>query len=163
MGYTAPFEREPVAMTLYVWIKTFHLVFVIAFMAVVFYLPRILVNLGEAGNQAPVRERLVLMGLRLYRFGHVMFGISFVLGLLLWLGYRFIPDFPTMVAMGTGWMHAKLLLVVALFVYHIIFGRRVKRIAAGGPLPAPGTMRLLNELPLLALIPIIWLVLAKPF
>ncbi len=150
-------------MTLYMWIKTFHLVFVIAFMAVVFYLPRILVNLGEAGNQPPVRERLVLMGLRLYRFGHVMFGISFVLGMILWLGYRVIPNFPTMVTMGTGWMHAKLTLVIALFIYHIIFGRRVKRIGAGGALPAPDRMRLLNELPLLALVPIIWLVLAKPF
>src|SRR5690554_1288528 len=98
MGYTASLCPEADAMTLYLWIKTFHLVFVIAFMAAVFYLPRILVNLGEAGNQAPVRERLVLMGRRLYRFGHVMFGLSLILGLVLWFGYRVLPDFPTMVA-----------------------------------------------------------------
>ncbi len=150
-------------MTLYLWIKTLHIVFVMAFMASVFYLPRILVNLGEAGNQSAVRERLVLMGRRLYRFGHVMFGLSFILGLALWLGYRVLPDFPTMVAMGTGWMHAKLALVVALFVYYIVSGRRLKRIAAGGALPSPRAMRFFNELPLLALVPIVWLVLAKPF
>ncbi len=150
-------------MTFYLWIKTLHLVFLIAFMAAVFYLPRILVNLGEAGNLAPVRERLVLMGLRLYRFGHVMFGLTFLFGLVLWLGYRVLPDFPTMVVMGTGWIHAKLALVIALFVYHIVMGRRVKHIAAGGALPGPGAMRLVNELPLLALVAILWLVLFKPF
>lgn len=150
-------------MTLYLWIKTFHLVFVIAFMASVFYLPRLLVNLGEAGNQPAVRERLVLMGRRLYRFGHTMFGLAFVLGLVLWLGYRVLPNFPTMVGTGTGWMHAKLALVAALFVYYVISGRRLKRIGAGGALPHPGAMRLYNELPLLVLVPLIWLVLAKPF
>lgn len=150
-------------MTLYLWIKLLHLVFLIAFMAAVFYLPRILVNLGEAGNLAPVRERLALMGLRLYRFGHVMFGLAFLFGLVLWLGYRVLPDFPTMVVAGTGWMHAKLALVVALFVYHVHMGRRVKRIAAGGALPSPGAMRVVNELPLLALVAILWLVLLKPF
>src|SRR3546814_10215682 len=59
----------------YIWTKTAHLVFVIAWMAAVFYLPRILVNLAEAGGDPGVRARLVLMGRRLYRFGHVMFGL----------------------------------------------------------------------------------------
>ncbi len=63
----------------YLLTKTFHLVFVIAWMSTVFYLPRILVNLAEAGDAPAVRERLLLMGRRLYRFGHVMFGIAFVL------------------------------------------------------------------------------------
>ena len=53
----------------YLLTKTFHLVFVIAWMAAVFYLPRILVNLAEAGDVPEVRERLLLMGRRLYRFG----------------------------------------------------------------------------------------------
>ena len=70
----------------YPWIKTLHILFVIAWMAAVFYLPRILVNLAEAGAQPDVRARLMLMGRRLYRFGHVMFGLAFVLGLVLWLG-----------------------------------------------------------------------------
>mgnify|MGYP006178660651 CR=1 FL=1 len=74
-------------MHAYLWLKTAHLVFVIAWMATVFYLPRILVNLAEAGDDLAVRARLVLMGRRLYRFGHHMFGVAFVLGLVLWLGY----------------------------------------------------------------------------
>ena len=43
---------------LYVWIKSFHVVFVIAWMATVFYLPRILVNLAEAGEEPAVKARL---------------------------------------------------------------------------------------------------------
>ena len=49
----------------YLWVKSFHLLFVMAWMASVFYLPRILVNLAEAPEQPDVRARLVLMGRRL--------------------------------------------------------------------------------------------------
>lgn len=147
----------------YLWTKTFHLLFVIAWMATVFYLPRILVNLAETRGQADVQARLVLMGRRLYRFGHAMFGIAVVLGLVLWLGYKFAPGtFPDLVA-GMKWMHAKLGLVALLLAYFIVAGRWLKRAAGGGALPSSTTMRWFNELPLLALVPIIYLVLAKPF
>ncbi len=147
----------------YLLTKTFHLVFVIAWMASVFYLPRILVNIAEAGDEPDVRARLLLMGRRLYRFGHVMFGIAFVLGLVLWLGYRVLPAFPTMVGAGTAWMHAKLTLVVLLFVFYIFSGRKLKGVDKRRPLPSPRALRWFNELPLPLLVAIVWLVLAKPF
>ncbi len=147
----------------YLLTKTFHLVFVIAWMAAVFYLPRILVNIAEAGESPAVRERLLLMGRRLYRFGHVMFGIAFVLGLVLWLGYRVLPAFPTLVGAGTAWMHAKLGLVAMLFAFYIVSGRWLKGVARGRPLPSGKALRWFNELPLPLLVAIIWLVLAKPF
>ena len=89
-------------MQSYLWIKTAHLVFVFAWVAAGFYLPRLLVNLAEAGDLPAVRARLVLMGRRLYRFGHVMFGLAVIAGLVLWFGYRFLPSFPTMVAPGSA-------------------------------------------------------------
>ncbi len=150
-------------MQSYLWAKTFHLVFVVAWMASVFYLPRILVNIAEAAGQQVVVERLQLMGKRLYRFGHVMFGIAFILGLVLWLGYRVLPDFPTMVAPGSGWMHAKLGLVALLLVYYIFTGRWLKGTLKGRALPSSRTLRWFNELPLLLFIVIVYLVLAKPF
>ena len=52
----------------YPLIKTLHLLFDIAWMAAVFYLPRILVNIAEAGSQPTVQARLQLMGRRLYKF-----------------------------------------------------------------------------------------------
>ena len=147
----------------YLWAKTLHLVFVIAWMATVFYLPRILVNLAETRGQAQVQARLALMGKRLYGFGHGMFGIALLLGLLLWLGYRFAPGtFPDVVS-GRGWMHMKLGLVGVLLAYSVVAGRWLKHAAGGGALPSPTALRWFNELPLLALVPIIYLVLAKPF
>lgn len=137
----------------YLWIKTFHVVFVIAWMAVVFYLPRILLNIAEAGEVAVVRERLLLMGVRLYRFGHVMFGVLLLLGVWMWLGF----------GLRGAWLHAKLALVALLFGYLLWVGRMLRRAGAGGRLPGPRTLRWINEAPLLALVPIVWLVLAKPF
>ncbi|KGM52551.1 membrane protein [Lysobacter concretionis Ko07 = DSM 16239] len=150
-------------MNAYLWTKTFHLVFVIAWMAAVFYLPRILVNIAEAGEAPDVRSRLTLMGRRLYRFGHIMFGLSVLLGVVLWLGYRVLPDFPTMVAQGSGWLHAKLVLVAVLFAYYIFSGRWLKAVDAGKPLASSKALRWFNEVPVLLLVMIVWLVLAKPF
>jgi putative membrane protein len=151
-------------MHAYLVAKTAHLLFVFAFVASAFYLPRILVNLAEAGDGEPaVRARLVLMGARLYRFGHVMFGLAFLLGLLLWLGYRAFPGFPTMVAPGSGWLHAKLGAVVLMLAHFIVAGRWLKGVAAGRALPSSTTLRWFNELPVVLLLAILWLVLAKPF
>ncbi len=147
----------------YFWVKTFHLLFVIAWMAAVFYLPRILVNLAETKGQEQVQARLGLMGRRLYRFGHIMFGLAFLLGLVLWLGYRFIPEFPTMVGPGSGWMHAKLTLVLVLFAYYIVSGRWLKGLDKGKELPSSKALRWFNEVPVFALLAIIWLVIFKPF
>lgn len=147
----------------YLWTKTFHLLFVIAWMAAVFYLPRILVNLAEAGDVAAVRERLLLMAKRLYGFGHSMFGVATVLGLLLYLGHYAWPQtYPDLVA-GRAWMHAKLGLVALLLVYYIVCGRMLKRARAGGSLPSSKALRWMNEPPVFVLLAIIYLVLAKPF
>jgi putative membrane protein len=147
----------------YLWSKTFHLLFVIAWMASVFYLPRILVNVAEAGDAAPVRERLLLMAKRLYGFGHSMFGLAVVLGVLLWFGPRIWPQsFPDMVA-GRHWIDAKLGLVALLLVYFIVCGRLMKRAKAGGALPSSRALRWMNELPVFLLLAVIYLVLAKPF
>lgn len=150
-------------MHAYNWTKIFHLLFVMAWVAAAFYLPRILVNVAEAGDAPAVRARLVLMGRRLYRFGHIMFGLAVVLGLVLWLGYRVIPDFPTMVGAGTGWMHAKLLLVALMFAHYIVAGRWLKGLDRGGGVPGSAKLRWFNEIPVFLLLAIIWLVIAKPF
>ena len=150
-------------MTLYLWIKTFHLLFVIAWMAAVFYLPRILVNIAEAGTDTDtaVRARLVLMGRRLYKFGHSMLGLALLLGAVLWLGYRVIPDFPTMVA--GGWLHAKLFAVALILAHYIVAGRWLKGVDQGRALPSGRALRLFNEVPVVLLVGVIWLVVAKPF
>ncbi len=150
-------------MNAYLWTKSAHLLFVMAWVAAGFYLPRILVNLAEAGDEPAVRARLVLMGRRLYRFGHVMFGFAFLLGLVLWLGYRVIPGYPTMVGAGSGWLHAKLALVALLLAHFIVAGRWLKGVDKGSALPSAKALRVFNEIPVFVLLAVIWLVLAKPF
>ncbi|WP_430388292.1 CopD family protein [Dyella sp. 20L07] len=146
----------------YLWIKSFHLLFVIAWMATVFYLPRILVNIVEAGDEPAVRARLVLMGRRLYRFGHHMFGMAFLFGLALWQGWRVFPG--VLPNFGDAhWLHAKLGLVVLLLAYFIWTGRLLKRSEKGGALPSSKALRVMNELPVLVLLCVIFLVIAKPF
>jgi putative membrane protein len=147
----------------YLWVKSFHLLFVIAWMAAVFYLPRLLVNVAEAGQEPAVRQRLELMGRRLYRFGHMMFGLAFLFGLALWQAWRLFPgSLPNAVA-GMHWIDAKLTLVALLLAYFIWTGRLLKRSARGGALPSSKALRLFNELPVLLLLAVIYLVLAKPF
>ena len=137
----------------YLITKTAHLVFVMAWMRGVFYLPRILVNIAEAGDEPVVRARLVLMGRRLYRFGHIMFGLAVAFGLALWLHF----------GMSGGWLHAKLLLVALMLAHYLIGGRWLKAADAGKPLPSSKALRWFNEAPVFLLIAIVWLVLAKPF
>ncbi|MET0934882.1 MAG: CopD family protein [Luteibacter sp.] len=137
----------------YLLTKSLHIVFVIAWMAAVFYLPRILVNIAEAGNEPAVKARLELMGRRLYKFGHIMFGIAFLLGLVLWFYFH----------VSGGWLHAKLVLVAAMLGYYIWSGRLLKRSMAGGALPSSRVLRIGNELPVLVLLAIVFLVVAKPF
>jgi putative membrane protein len=140
-------------MQAYFWTKTAHLVFVIAWMAGVFYLPRILVNIAEAGDEGAVRARLVLMGRRLYRFGHIMFGLAVLLGLVLWLYF----------GMTGGWLHLKLVLIALLLVHYTLSGRWLKGVEKGRALPSSNTLRWFNEVPLLLLVAVVYLVLAKPF
>jgi putative membrane protein len=156
-------QRPRAFVMTYLLIKSLHLLFVIAWMATVFYLPRILVNLAETANEPAVQARLRLMGRRLYKFGHNMFGIAFLFGLTLWQGWRVFPRSLPNVTSGTHWIDAKLTLVVVLLVYFTWAGRVLKRSEKGLALPSARTLRWLNELPVLLLLGVIWLVLAKPF
>ncbi|MFM6989440.1 MAG: CopD family protein, partial [Arenimonas sp.] len=85
---------------LYPILKSAHLLFVMAWVAAVFYLPRLLINFAEAPGQHDVQARLLIMARRLYLFGHVMFGLSLLcgIGLIHFSG-------------AGGWLHAKLTLV----------------------------------------------------
>lgn len=140
-------------MNAYLWTKSAHLLFVMAWVAAAFYLPRILVNLAEAGDEPAVRARLLLMGRRLYRFGHVMFGFAVLLGLALWLHF----------GIAGGWLHAKLALVALLLAHFTVAGRWLKGLDKGRALPSTKALRVFNEVPVFVLLAVIWLVLAKPF
>lgn len=146
----------------YLWTKLLHSLFVISWMAAVFYLPRILVNIAETTGEPAVQARLVLMGKRLYGFGHIMLGFVFLFGLVLWFGHLIDPTLWPNITAGRGWMHLKLLLVLAMLAYFIWAGRMVKAVENGATPKSGIWLRWFNEVPLVLLIAILALVLIKP-
>lgn len=140
------------------WIKALHIVFVTSWFAGLFYLPRIYVNLAMVPpDSAAERARLLLMAGKLYRFMTLLGALALLLGLWLWLGHG-IGLGP-----GNGWMHAKLLLVLLLVVYHLWCGRLLRAFAGGGRTRGHVWFRWFNEVPVLLLLVICLLVVIKPF
>src|SRR5688572_12134988 len=127
-------------MPTYLWLKVFHLLFVIAWMATVFYLPRLLVNLSETTGQPDVQARLHLMGRRLYRFGHHMFGMALLFGAALYIGHYLFESIPDVVG-PMKWIHAKLAFVALLLAYFVACGRLLKKSEAGAALPSAKSLR----------------------
>ncbi|MCZ8164769.1 CopD family protein [Silanimonas sp.] len=147
----------------YLWTKLLHTLFVIAWMATVLYLPRILVNIAEAASEPAVVARLVLMGRRLFLFGLVMMALVFFFGFLLWFG-RVIDDslWPHITA-GRGWMHLKFLLVLAVVAHFIASSIMLLAVSKSWWTPKSATvLRLFNEIPVVLLLGILVLVFIKP-
>lgn len=138
------------------WVKAFHIVFVASWFAGLFYLPRIYVNLAmvPAGSDAE-RDRLLLMARKLLRFTTLLAVPALALGLWLWLGWG--------IGRGSGWLHAKLALVLAAVGYHHGCAVLLRRFAAGANRRGHRWYRWFNEAPVLLLAAIVVLVVVKPF
>jgi putative membrane protein len=134
------------------WIKAFHIVFVISWFAGLFYLPRIFVNLAME-TESVATARLLLMARRLYRFTNMLSFPAVLLGLWLWLGYGF----------SGGWLHAKLTLVVLAIGYMHMCGAMLKKFENGKNTRSHTWYRWFNEVPVVLLLAIVLLVVLKPF
>lgn len=135
------------------YLKAFHILAVISWMAGIFYLPRIFVHYVEGQKAGEDVRRLKVMARKLYHFASVMGVFAIASGLSLWLVYHF----------AGGWLHAKMTLVLLMVVYHISMRIYMKRMLRDAALPSSTTLRWYNELPLLLLVGILWLVVLKPF
>ncbi len=141
---------------LWLWIKALHIFFVTSWFAGLFYLPRIYVNLAmvPAGSE-PERSRLLVMSRKLLRFMHGLAVLALAFGTWLWLGYG--------IGKGSGWMHAKLTVVVLLVVYHVYCARLLRDFEAGTSRRSHVWFRWFNEAPTLLLLAAVVLVVVKPF
>lgn len=138
------------------WVKSLHIVFVASWFAGLFYLPRIFVNLAMETDQTAT-TRLLLMARKLYRFMTMLAIPALGFGLWLWLGYG-IGKGP-----GNGWLHAKLAVVVLLIGYHHACGSLLKKFENGRNARSHTWYRWFNEVPVLALLAAVILVVVKPF
>ena len=140
---------------IYLWLKALHVVAVIAWMAALLYLPRLMVyHVGaEAGSKQS--ETFKLMERRLLRMiANPAMVASWALGIVLMLEGGFHR---------AGWMQAKFALVLALSALHGLNARWVKDFAADRNRRSARFYRIMNEVPTLLMIGIVILVIVKPF
>lgn len=134
------------------WIKAFHIIFVVSWFAGLFYLPRIFVNHAMATEPAEI-ARLKLMEGKLYRFVTPIGALAIIFGFWLWFGYGF----------SGGWLHTKTALVLLLAGYHLYCGHLMKLFAQDRNTRSHVFYRWFNEIPVLMLTAIVILVTVKPF
>lgn len=134
------------------WVKAFHIVFVVSWFAGLFYLPRIFVNLAME-NEPAATQRLLLMARKLYRFMSMLMIAALMFGLWLWLGY----------GISGNWLYAKLALVILLVGYHHACGSLLKKFENGRNARSQVWYRWFNEVPVILLLAIVILAVVKPF
>jgi putative membrane protein len=135
------------------WLKAFHIVFVVTWFAGLFYLPRLFVYHVATGDAAGV-ARFVLMERRLF----ALMSLGALLAAL--FGAAMIAAAPGYLAQG--WLQAKLLLVLLLVGYHAWCYRLMLALRAGRGRHSQRWYRLFNELPSLLLVAIVVLAVVKP-
>jgi protoporphyrinogen IX oxidase len=146
-------DNDPMSSA-YLWVKAFHIVFVASWFAGLFYLPRIFVNLAMVpADSHAERERLLLMGRKLYRFTNVLMIPALGLGLWLWLGW----------GIGGGWLHAKLLFVVGVIGYLHMCRGILRRFEQSANKRSHKWYRVFNEVTVLLFMAIVVLATVKPF
>lgn len=135
------------------WVKSFHIFFVVSWFAGLFYLPRIFVNLAMVPVASAERDRLLIMAGKLYRFVTPIGLLAVIFGLWLWFGYGF----------AGGWLHVKTALVLGLLGYHFYCGKLYRDFLAGRQRHSHVWFRFFNEMPVFLLLAIVVLVVVKPF
>ena len=135
------------------WVKTMHILFVIAWVAGLFYLPRILVHFVEAEAAGEDSRRLIIMAEKLFRFSIVMAMIAIATGLGLWLYYGIAGD----------WLNAKLLFVALLIGYQLQTYSYITDMKLSQLEGTSLIFRIFNESALLLVLPILIFAVIKPF
>jgi protoporphyrinogen IX oxidase len=136
------------------WLKAFHIIFVVTWFAGLFYLPRLFVYHAAAADASFIAT-LKVMERRLLKLTHIggVLAIGFGVALLL----------TTPAWMHAGWMQAKLVLVLVLVAYHAWCGQLVAQFARDDIRHGQNWFRWFNEFPALILVAVVLLVVLKPF
>ncbi len=140
---------------LYLWLKSFHVIAIIAWMAGMLYLPRLFVYHCEAARGSIQSETFKIMERRLLKaiINPAMI-VTWVLGLYLAFAGGWFQS---------GWLHAKLLLVVVLSAVHGVLVKHTREFAEDRNTRPARYYRILNEVPTVLMIGIVILVIVKPF
>ena len=138
------------------WLKAFHVIAMVCWFAGLFYLPRLFVYHAQSTDTLSI-ERFKVMERKLYR------GIMWPsLVLTFVFGFAMIANAPE-VYLAQHWLHAKLVLVALLVIYHLFCGHYRQQLANDNSQKSHIFFRFFNELPVLLLVAIVILVIVKPF
>ena len=136
------------------WIKAFHIISVISWMAALLYLPRLMVYHADATSESELSQTLKIMERRLLKVIMTPAMIaSWGLGITLLFS---IGSFD-------GWIWMKLIMVIGLTVYHMILARWVKAFEMGENIHSSRFFRIANEIPTVIMVVIVIMVVVKPF
>ncbi len=141
---------------LFLWLKAFHIIAVITWMAGIFYLPRLFVYHADAQDEVS-RERFKIMERKLYR-GIMNPSMMIAVALGIWM-IVLNHDYY----LSQGWMHAKLTLAVLMIAYHIYCGRLLRVFRNDKNQRSHVFYRWFNEVPVFLLLGIVILVVVRPF
>lgn len=140
------------------WLKAFHIVFVVSWFAGLFYLPRLFVYHVDVRDDVS-HQRFVVMERRLLGITHLAGALALGFGTALLIAWwQQAPDY-----LRQGWLHAKLLLVVGLVAHHASMAVFVRRFRDGTNTRSGRWFRIYNEVPALLLIGVVVLVVVRPF
>ena len=143
---------------LYLWIKTFHILAVISWMAGLLYLPRLFVYHVERGQEHEhSREMLEVMEYRLLRY------IMNPAMMVSWLAGLALLATPGVVSFSDVWIWVKLVSVLAMTGFHMWLSARRKALLAGNDTMSGRGYRFANEVPTLLMIVIVGMVILRPF
>jgi putative membrane protein len=139
----------------YLWIKAFHVIFVVTWMAGLFYLPRLFVYHVGVSPDSEAANLFKIMEYRLYRIIMIpsMF-LSLAFGIIL----AIIPC-----TWSSGWFHVKLFCVGGLVVFQHLLNHWRKQLERGTCLHSAKFFRMINEAPSILLVIIVISVIVKPF
>ncbi|HWU26343.1 MAG TPA: protoporphyrinogen oxidase HemJ [Rhizomicrobium sp.] len=141
----------------YLWIKAFHIIAVIAWMAGMLYLPRLFVYHCETTPGSADSERFKLMERRLLR---MIINPAMITVWILGLTLSFLPASD---AWHQGWFHTKFALVILMSGVHGVFAGWVRAFAKDANTHSQRFYRVWNEVPTVLLIAIVILAVVKPF
>ncbi|WP_100643842.1 CopD family protein [Alteromonas facilis] len=137
------------------WLKGLHIFFMLAWMAGLFYLPRLFVYHAETAS-AEVKAQFCIMERRLWWFVTPFAVLTAVFGIA--LIYTYGRDW----FIASWWLHIKLTILLAIYAYHFYLLKVLRDFAAEKPMRKPVFYRMLNELPVLAILAIVLLAVVKP-
>lgn len=148
---------------MYNWLLWFHIISMVSWFAVLFYLPRLFVYHVENGTNHGFIEVVEVMEMKIYKYiGVPAFWATLLSGVALIVMSTSHYNGVNVFQMG-GWMHAKLTLVAILIAYFFSLGHYRLKLRENTAYKSGKFFRLYNEVPTLLLLAIVALVIVKPF